>query len=146
MIDVASLDMSLDNEEDDDPILTHLRLLEYRYLRFVYNPLSDTFQSVSGWKDPLWKNTKLMRAGLDAEERDNRELVFGQNLIDVQQKSVSQLLVDEVSTMRYYKNRNPLTVSLGPSPFLYFPDRKPDLVVSGWVLLLRRVHFLYFIV
>lgn len=88
--------MRSDVDEDNDPILTHLRLLEYRYLRFVYNPMSDSFQSVSGWKDSSWTNTKLMRLGVDAEERDNRELVFGQNLIDVHQKSTSQLLVDEV--------------------------------------------------
>ncbi|PCG95941.1 ATPase, P-type, K/Mg/Cd/Cu/Zn/Na/Ca/Na/H-transporter [Penicillium occitanis (nom. inval.)] len=96
VIDVASLGIRSDNDEENDPILTHLRLLEYRYLRFVYNPVDDTFQSVSGWKDPTWTSTKLMRAGLDADERDNRELVFGQNLIDVQQKSMPQLLVDEV--------------------------------------------------
>lgn len=93
---MTSLGIRSDNDEENDPILTHLRLLEYRYLRFVYNPVDDTFQSVSGWKDPTWTNTQLMRAGLDADERDNRELVFGQNLIDVQQKSMSQLLVDEV--------------------------------------------------
>jgi cation-transporting P-type ATPase 13A2 len=88
--------MRSDNDEDNDPILAHIRLLEYRYLRFVYNPVDDSFQSVSGWKDAAWTNTKLMRLGLDADERDNRELVFGQNIIDVQQKSTSQLLVDEV--------------------------------------------------
>lgn len=88
--------MRSDSDEDNDPILVHLRALEYRYLRFVYNPVDDTFQSVSGWKDSSWSSIKLMRLGLDADERDKRELVFGQNLIDVQQKSTFQLLVDEV--------------------------------------------------
>ncbi|OKL61963.1 hypothetical protein UA08_02661 [Talaromyces atroroseus] len=55
--------------------------------------------SVSGWKDSAWTSTKRMRLGLDAEERDNRELVFGQNIIDVQQKSTSQLLVDEIASL-----------------------------------------------
>lgn len=97
---MASLGIHTDNDEENDPILTHLTLLEYRYLRFVYNPVDDTFQSVTGWKDPTWTSTKFMRPGLDADERDNRELVFGQNLIDVQQKSMPQLLVDEVRVPR----------------------------------------------
>lgn len=40
---------------------------------------------------------KAMRGGLDADDRDSREHIFGKNLIDIQQKSVPQLLVDEVS-------------------------------------------------
>lgn len=51
---------------------------------------------INGWKDPSWINAKAMRAGLDADERDSREQLFGQNVIDIQQKTVPQLLVDEV--------------------------------------------------
>ena len=45
-----------------------------------------------------------MRDGLDADDRDSREHVFGKNVIDIQQKSIPQLLVDEVSTSghRYF--------------------------------------------
>ncbi|KAH8702643.1 putative P-type ATPase [Talaromyces proteolyticus] len=85
-----------ENDEDNDPVLTYLRFVDYRYLRFVYHPLKDKFEAVSGWKDPCWTNIKLMRLGLDADERDRREYVFGRNLIDVHQKSMPQLLVDEV--------------------------------------------------
>lgn len=38
-----------------------------------------------------------MRGGLDADDRDSRERIFGKNLIDIKQKSVPQLLADEVS-------------------------------------------------
>ena len=38
----------------------------------------------------------LIRAGLDSDERHRREQVFGKNQIDIKQKSVPQLLVDEV--------------------------------------------------
>ncbi|KAL1975314.1 hypothetical protein VTN31DRAFT_3706 [Thermomyces dupontii] len=85
-----------ENEEDVDPVLPALRVVVYRYLNFVYNPLDDQFQLVNGWKDPAWVNTKVMRAGLDADERDSRELVFGQNLIDLKQPSLLQLLMNEV--------------------------------------------------
>lgn len=74
-----------------------LRSLDYRYLQFFYHPLEDKFVLVTSWKDPLWTNVKVMRNGLDADERDSREQVFGQNLIGIEEKSVAQLLVDEVS-------------------------------------------------
>lgn len=37
-----------------------------------------------------------MRGGLDADERDSREQLFGQNNIDIHQKNIPQLLIDEV--------------------------------------------------
>lgn len=51
---------------------------------------------INGWKDPAWTNVKVMRGGLDADERDSREQLFGQNNIDIQQKNIPQLLIDEV--------------------------------------------------
>lgn len=51
----------------------------------------------SNWKDPKWRDVRSVRGGLDADERYRREQVFGQNQIDIRQKSVSQLLIDEVS-------------------------------------------------
>lgn len=84
-------------DEENDPTISYLQYIDYRYLRFFYHPLKDKFVMMSGWKDPLWTNVKVMRTGLDAEDRDSRELVFGKNLIEIKQKSVGQLLVDEVS-------------------------------------------------
>lgn len=85
------------HDEDNDPPILHLRYIDYKYLRFCYHPLEDKFFLLSGWKDPMWTNVKVMRAGLDADDRDSREQVFGKNAIDIQQKPVLQLLVDEVS-------------------------------------------------
>ncbi|KAJ5081402.1 hypothetical protein NUU61_009666 [Penicillium alfredii] len=82
-------------DEDSDPTLAILRFLDFRYLRFFYHPIEDKFSLVNGWKDPSWKNAKVMRTGLDADERDSRGRIFGQNIIDIQQKNLSQLLVDE---------------------------------------------------
>lgn len=88
---------SLDHDEDDDPLLTHLRFLDYRYISFCFHPQKDKFVLCSDWKDPKWTNVKLIRAGLDSDERHRREQIFGKNQIDIKQKSVPQLLVDEVS-------------------------------------------------
>ncbi|KAF9882968.1 hypothetical protein FE257_004372 [Aspergillus nanangensis] len=82
-------------DEDNDPTISLLRYLDYRYLRFFYHPIEDKFCLISGWKDPLWTNAKVMRNGLDADDRDTREQVFGKNLVDIQQKSIFQLLTDE---------------------------------------------------
>ena len=88
---------ALDYDEDEDPLLTHLRFLDYRYISFCFHPLKDKFMLCSDWKDPKWTDTKSIRAGLDSDERHKREQIFGKNQIDIQQKSILQLLVDEVS-------------------------------------------------
>jgi len=83
-------------DEDDDPVLDHLRILDYRYIRFSFHPWKDRFVLTNSWKDPLWSDVKAIRAGIDGDEKENRELVFGKNLIDIKQKTIPQLLVDEV--------------------------------------------------
>lgn len=50
----------------------------------------------SNWKDPKWTDVRSVRGGLDGDERYRREQVFGQNQLDIQQKSMPQLLIDEV--------------------------------------------------
>ncbi|TGO73257.1 hypothetical protein BELL_0377g00120 [Botrytis elliptica] len=80
---------------DDDPILDNLRILDYRYMRFSFNPLKDRFVLCNSWKDPAWTDVKSIRSGISGEEKENRELVFGNNMIDIKQKTVPQLLVDE---------------------------------------------------
>ena len=84
-------------DDEDDPVMTQLRFLDYRYIRFCFHPSKDRFVLCSDWKDPNWSDVRSIRAGLDSEERYRREQVFGMNRIDIQQKSVPQLLVDEVS-------------------------------------------------
>ena len=88
---------SLDYDEDDDPVLMNLRFLDYRYIRFCFHPLKDKFVLCSDWKDPNWTDVKSIRAGLDSDERHRREQVFGENAIEIEEKSIPQLLVDEVS-------------------------------------------------
>jgi cation-transporting P-type ATPase 13A2 len=87
---------ALSYDEDDDPVLEALRILDYRYMRFSYHPLKDRFVLINSWKDPAWTNVKSIRAGIDGDEKENRELVFGKNLIDIKQKTIPQLLLDEV--------------------------------------------------
>lgn len=82
--------------DDRDPILRDLRMINYRYVRFFFHPLRDKFIFCNGWKDPLWSNVREIRSGIDFEEKTHRDVVFGENLIDIEEKSVFRLLVDEV--------------------------------------------------
>jgi cation-transporting P-type ATPase 13A2 len=94
-----------DYEEDEDPVIAHLRYLDYRYIRFCYHPLKDKFVLNNNWKDPAWTDVRAMRTGIDGDEKENRELVFGKNLIDIQEKSITQLLFDEVSSLFLHRER-----------------------------------------
>ena len=86
----------VDHDEDDDPIITNLRFLDYRYIRFYFHPSKDKFVLCTNWTDTRWTDVKSIRIGLDSDERYRREQVFGKNQIDIEQKSIPQLLVDEV--------------------------------------------------
>ena len=83
---------------DDDPEIDLLRYLDYRYMRLLYHPLEDKFVLNNDWWDTQWTDVKALRAGLDSEERDPRDQVFGKNVIEIQEKSIPQLAMDEVSS------------------------------------------------
>lgn len=123
-------------DEDVDPILDDLRTLDYRYVRLCFHPLKDKFLMSTGWKDPNWTDIRLVRSGLDSDEKGVREIVFGHNLIDIEQKSMGQLLVDEVYYPRFsfhfiwtFKVKA-LTIE-GATSILYIPNRQLSLVVFG---------------
>lgn len=82
-------------DEYDDPILDELRILDYRYIRFCFHPLKDKFVLGNTWKDPAWTSVQEVRTGIDADDHEQRERIFGKNLIDIEDKTVGQLLVDE---------------------------------------------------
>jgi cation-transporting ATPase 13A2 len=83
--------------DDEDPIINELRMLNYRYVRFYYHQQKDKFLLCLGWKDPHWTDIRSIRAGIMSDEKSRRDVVFGNNLIDIEQKSTFRLLVDEVS-------------------------------------------------
>ncbi|KAG5287083.1 cation-transporting ATPase [Histoplasma ohiense] len=82
-------------DEEYDPVISTLRFLDFRYIRFYYHPAEYRFLQCTGWKDPSWTSIKALRIGLTAEERDFREQIFGPNIIDIRQKSIPQIMIDE---------------------------------------------------
>ncbi|KAG0052662.1 hypothetical protein BGZ83_002319 [Gryganskiella cystojenkinii] len=93
-------DENHDNRDDSDALSTgmlhDMRYIDYQYIRFIFNPVSQTFMQNSSWKDREWSTLAKCELGLGRETHQERSMVFGQNVIDVQEKTVSQLLVQEV--------------------------------------------------
>ncbi|KAF2755870.1 hypothetical protein EJ05DRAFT_467292 [Pseudovirgaria hyperparasitica] len=92
---VQDKDLHGDYHEDDDPMVKELLTLDYRYIRFCFNPLRDKFMLGTTWKDPSWTEIEAIRGGLDTDEKEYRETLFGKNVIDIEEKTTGQLLVDE---------------------------------------------------
>ncbi|CAG8502981.1 984_t:CDS:10, partial [Cetraspora pellucida] len=96
---------SVDNSEDNnvsrltsyrsDDILHNLHFFDYRYIRFIYSPILGKFIQNNFWKDPAWVSVDVLKNGIDREIHNEREIIFGQNLIDIKEKSTSQLLIEE---------------------------------------------------
>lgn len=95
-------DSSTQDDADDtesiqsDPNLHTLRTIEYRYIKFFYNPLEDIFVTNYDWVDKTWVEIQGIREGIDNDTQADRQAVFGPNIIDIKEKSTMQLLVDEV--------------------------------------------------
>lgn len=103
-------------------MMMQLRFLDYRYIRFCFHPLKDKFMLCSNWKDPAWTDVRSIRGGLDSDERFRREQVFGPNQLDIQQKSILQLLIDEVSQHQNFTVN--ILYETGFSSLLRFPNCK----------------------
>jgi cation-transporting ATPase 13A2 len=87
---------SADEYYDTDPLVPTLHYIDYRYIRFFYHTLHDKFMINNGWKDPQWESVSKLRKGLESEEKILRQIVFGDNVIEIEEKTSMQLLVDEV--------------------------------------------------
>ncbi|KAG0299865.1 hypothetical protein BGZ98_009702 [Dissophora globulifera] len=73
-----------------------MRYFDYQYIRFIFNPVAQAFMQNSQWKDPEWSSIAKCERGLERETHQERALVFGANVIDVQEKTAGQLLIQEV--------------------------------------------------
>lgn len=119
--------------------MNHLRFVDYRYIRFSFHPLKDIFVLCNSWKDPTWTDVRSIRAGLDGEEKERRQRLFGKNIISIEEKSVPQLLVDEVGSHPDASNTR-LLMKKGVSSFLRVPNCQLNPVVTRSVLLLCGLH------
>ncbi|KAF9435253.1 hypothetical protein BGZ76_006630, partial [Entomortierella beljakovae] len=77
-------------------VLHNMRYIDFQYIRFIYNPVAKVFMQNSYWKDSEWTSIIKCEQGLGRESHQERAIVFGTNVIDVKEKTVGQLLADEV--------------------------------------------------
>ncbi|KAG0329471.1 hypothetical protein BGZ99_001857 [Dissophora globulifera] len=89
-----------DDDTYDETVTTgmmhDMRYFDHQYIRFIYNPSAQSFMQNSQWKDPDWARAVNCERGIGRETHQERTMVFGQNIIDVQEKTIGQLLVQEV--------------------------------------------------
>lgn len=79
-----------------NPIVPFIHSFEYRYIKFFYSPLEDIFRTNSNWYDIHWSDIKSLKEGNSQNAHELRQMIFGPNDIDIQEKTMVQLLMDEV--------------------------------------------------
>lgn len=82
--------------KEANPVIPYVLSFEYRYIKFFYNPLDDIFKTNSTWYDIHWLNIKNLREGCSQQLYEQRTELFGDNSIKIQEKTIGQLLLDEV--------------------------------------------------
>ena len=107
----------LQNGKAQDSLVT-LSVVDYRYQRFALDPRTGLFSTVKyvrlffhtgvllkschrDWADPSWTSVTGAQTGLTLDTRQQRSILFGSNIIDIEGKSVVSLLVDEVCTFKF---------------------------------------------
>ncbi len=80
-----------------DHLLDTLAFFEYRYFKFLFNPVSGKFEANYIWKNPAWSTVKNVLDSKDSKENFNQKIsIFDQNRIEIKEKSNIELLLDEV--------------------------------------------------
>lgn len=82
--------------DDHNPTVAVIHSFRYRYVSFFYSPAEDMFKTNSTWYDPHWQAVKHIKNGLPQLLADQRTEVFGANSIEIDEKPLGQLLLDEV--------------------------------------------------
>lgn len=77
-----------------NPNIPILISFEYRYLKFFYSPVEDIFKTNTNWCDFDWLNKP--KDGLTKDSYEDRFLVFNKNSLELKEKSIKNLLVDEI--------------------------------------------------
>ncbi|CAI5756413.1 unnamed protein product [Candida verbasci] len=81
---------------ETDPVIPILHSFVYRYIKFFYNPLEDIFKTNSNWYDSRWLNVKTTKEGISQSLQGQRLNIFDENKIEIEEKSIARLLIDEV--------------------------------------------------
>ncbi|CAG8707115.1 4300_t:CDS:2, partial [Acaulospora morrowiae] len=64
-----------------DEILSQLQYFDYRFIRFIYNPLLGKFLQNSYWKDPTWTSVKSLKKGITREIYNEPRQISSEDLV-----------------------------------------------------------------
>lgn len=80
-----------------EPVVSALRVLDYRYYRLLLHPETGLWRMARDWRDPTWASAsfKGLRKGPTSKQRAQRKTLFGDNIISIEAKTIPQLLLDE---------------------------------------------------
>lgn len=76
--------------------LMELTLMSYRYTRFFLHPPSGRWRMVKDWRDPNWTSGSAVSSGISWDAEKDRTTLFGKNEIEIEDRGVVGLLIDEV--------------------------------------------------
>ncbi|KAG0687930.1 hypothetical protein C6P40_001604 [Pichia californica] len=82
--------------DDIDPIVPILISFEYRYMKLFYDPLDDLFMLSNNWIDEKWCHYPDIKDGITESNYKCRKMIFGDNVIEIKEKTIMKLLIDEV--------------------------------------------------
>ncbi|XP_006461184.1 hypothetical protein AGABI2DRAFT_185471 [Agaricus bisporus var. bisporus H97] len=93
----SSLERKMDEHLDSQGgFLKKLLVVDYRYTRYALDPRTGLFAMVKDWRDPAWTGVAVVHGGVSGDIAKQRIVIFGKNEIDVEGKSISALLFDEI--------------------------------------------------
>lgn len=143
--DLMTIDLEA-GQTSFEETMGHLKTAEYRYTKFALQPGTGRWCLIRDWRDPKWTSVKAVASGLGKDVRDQRRILFGDNVIDIEGKGVVGLLLDEVSCEArigrpgWASLTSRLFCHTGASSFLRLSDRFDRPVVDRRLLLLRVRH------
>lgn len=88
--------LDLFDQKQTDPVIPYMHSFTYRYIKFFYNPVEDMFKNNSNWYDIRWLNIKNTKEGISQSTQEQRINIFDENSISIEEKTIVQLLMDEV--------------------------------------------------
>ncbi|GAA5846586.1 hypothetical protein JCM3766R1_007121 [Sporobolomyces carnicolor] len=92
---VGPLAMAAARRKSKGPMIDEIKFIDYRYYRFMLHP-DGQFRMVRDWKDIGWRTVPSLRRGLATTDHVFRTSLFGSNAIEIEAKTIGQLLMDEV--------------------------------------------------
>ncbi|KAK9478858.1 hypothetical protein V1514DRAFT_329959 [Lipomyces japonicus] len=79
-----------------DPIVKTMQYFDYRYMRLILNPIDGKFELNNDWRDASWVNMADIKGGLSNQAVEERQTIFGENSINILEKSITEQVVDEI--------------------------------------------------